>query len=112
MALFERDDVSASGAAAIDERGRIHGFSEKPQPGEEPSKWVNAGLLLCEPRVLEHIPEGRPSDFGADVIPSLVGARERVFGYRMGAGESLYWIDTPGELQAVDALFAAKEARR
>jgi mannose-1-phosphate guanylyltransferase len=112
MALFHRDDVSASGAAALDDDGRIRRFVEKPRHGEEPGNWVNAGLLLCEPRVLDFVPSARPADFGADVLPSLLSAGERVFGYRMGAGESLHWIDTPADLDAVQELFAREEAMR
>jgi NDP-sugar pyrophosphorylase family protein len=109
IALFHRDDVSASGAATVDEAGRIHGFREKPPSGEEPSQWVNAGLLLCEPGVLDHIPVCGPADFGRDVIPALVASGERVFGYRMGSGESLHWVDTPAELASVDTLFRRQE---
>jgi NDP-sugar pyrophosphorylase family protein len=112
MALFHRDDPSASGAAAVDEDGRIHGFTEKPRPGEEPSKWVNAGLLVCEPRVLDFVPATPPSDFAADVIPALIAAGEPVFGYRMGPHESLHWIDTPEDLAAVDALFHDRQPVR
>lgn len=104
LALFEREDTSASGVAELDADGRVLSFKEKPRPGTTASRWVSAGLLVCEPSLLEFVPETGPADFGVDVLPALLGAREVVGGYRMGAGESLHWIDTPRDLAELDAL--------
>jgi NDP-sugar pyrophosphorylase family protein len=98
MALFGREDVSASGVVQINEAGRVLGFKEKPRPGEISSHWVNAGLYLCEPRVMEFIPPGRTSDFGHDILPAMLSAGEPLYSYILGPGETLYWIDTPGDL--------------
>ena len=102
MALFWREDVSASGVADLDETRRIIAFKEKPQTAET-SHWVNAGLYLCEPEVLEVIPPGKPGDFGHDVLPALLAAGKPLYGYTMGPGESLYWIDTPDDLVSTEA---------
>jgi mannose-1-phosphate guanylyltransferase len=107
MALFWRDDVSASGVVGLEEDGRIVAFKEKPKPEEVLSHWVNAGLLLCEPDVLRFIPPGQPSDFGHDVLPALLAASESLYGYTMGPDEGLWWIDTLEDLQRVK-----KERRR
>ena len=110
IALFAREDVSASGVAEVDDRGRVHAFREKPRPDEIAGNWVSAGLLLCEPRVLDYVPQGQASDFGTDVLPAIIGAGETVGGYRMGAEESLLWIDTPTDLASADELLRRREA--
>jgi mannose-1-phosphate guanylyltransferase len=105
MALFWREDVSASGVAQVRD-GRVLAFAEKPRPGETTSHWVNAGLYLCEPRVLEFIPPGQPSDFGYDVLPALLRAGENLSGYLMQPDEKFYWIDTPEDLARTAAHLA------
>jgi len=98
MALHFRDDVGGSGLAELDSGFRIRAFVEKPGTSAPPGGWVNAGVLVCEPRVLEQIPPARSSDFGRDVVPALLAAGELLSGYRMGAGERVVWIDTPSDL--------------
>jgi mannose-1-phosphate guanylyltransferase len=98
MGLFWREDVSASGVVGLDEHGRITGFKEKPAAHEMLSNWVNAGIYLCEARVHQFIPPGRPSDFGYDILPAMLSAGEPMYGYTLGPGETLHWIDTPEDL--------------
>jgi NDP-sugar pyrophosphorylase family protein len=105
MALFWRDDVRASGVVQLNETGRIMAFKEKPRTHERFSHWVNAGLLLCEPRILQCIPPEKPSDFGRDVLPAMLAAGDPLYGYTMHPGESLYWIDTPQDLGFTDNHF-------
>jgi mannose-1-phosphate guanylyltransferase/phosphomannomutase len=102
VALFYRQDVSASGVAVLGEEDRIRGFIEKPQMNSVPSHWVNAGVLVLEPQVLQFIPEDHPVDFGYDVLPALIAEGLPVFGYRMT--EKLWWIDTPEAYEQVRLL--------
>jgi len=111
MGLFWRDDVSASGVAVVDEDGRILNFKEKPRPFEADSHWVNAGLFLCEPKILEYIPPETPSDFGHHILPMLLAAGELMYGYVMGPEETLYWIDTPDDLAHTETLLRNMEVR-
>nr|MDQ6949264.1 nucleotidyltransferase family protein [Actinomycetota bacterium] len=90
VALFWREDVTASGVADVNPDGSITGFVEKPSAGEVDSHWVNAGLLRCDPRVLRFIPTGF-SDFGRDVLPALLAAEETVAAYPMSGTERLHW---------------------
>jgi NDP-sugar pyrophosphorylase family protein len=83
-------------------------FVEKPRSGA--GGWVNAGLLRCEPRVLDAVPRGQFSDFGADVVPRLLSADEPIAGYRMRDHEFLYWIDTQADFVRVDRLLRWGEA--
>jgi NDP-sugar pyrophosphorylase family protein len=98
VAVWSRDDVQQSGVAELDPDDRITRFVEKPAPGESDSHWVNAGLIIAEPRLLEAIPRGGPSDLGRDVLPALVAAGELVYAYRMSGG--LWWFDRPDEYVA------------
>lgn len=95
MALYHRDDIHESGAAEIEENDRIVRFLEKPD--DDFSHWVNAGYYVCAPGVLDAIPEAVPSDFGLDVIPAMLAAGAKIYGYRMT--EKLWWIDTPADYQ-------------
>jgi mannose-1-phosphate guanylyltransferase len=110
VALFERNEVSASGVAELVGH-RVVSFREKPDPGETDSRLVSAGLLVCEPRVTEFVEPGGVVDFGHDVLPALLVAGEIVAGYVMQPDESLYWIDTPSDLARVDMLLRDRDAR-
>ncbi|MFL5955193.1 MAG: NDP-sugar synthase [Gaiellaceae bacterium] len=101
VAVFEREDVSASGVAELNEEGWVVRFVEKPRSGQTSSKWVSAGFLACNPALLDEIQPGF-LDFGRDVLPSLVASGHGVCSYRMGAGETLGWIDTPNDLRRLD----------
>jgi len=94
MALWQREDVTASGIVECAQNGLITRFAEKPRASEVFSNWVSAGILLCEPRVFESIPLNQPTDFGRDVFPSLVQNHHLLFGYPMRLPERLWWVDT------------------
>lgn len=106
VAVHWREDVSSSGVAEIDADGYIRRFVEKPAPGTSASHWVSAGLLVCEPAVLDYIPSDRASDFGRDVIPAMVSAHQRVGSYSMRSPERLLWIDTPQDLARTERQLA------
>ena len=111
IALHYRDDPTASGIATLDDRDRITRFVEKPMPHQIFSLWVNAGILVLEPEVLDVTPEGGPSDLGRDLFPSLLARGEAIYGYRMSQGEYLWWIDTPEDLQRVKAIWEERRVR-
>jgi NDP-sugar pyrophosphorylase family protein len=97
VALWEREDTRASGVAELD-GVRITRFIEKPRPGESDSRWVSAGLLVCEPSVFALIGDDPPVDFGRDVLPTVLESG-RLAGYAMTPpDERLDWIDTPADL--------------
>ena len=73
IVLFELADTSGSGVAVCDPHDIIQRFVEKPAPGTMDTHWVNAGVYLMESHLLNAIPSGI-SDFGRDVIPSLLTA--------------------------------------
>ncbi len=109
MALFQRSDPCSSGIAEIDADDHIVRFVEKPRPGEVFSNWVNAGIYVLSPEILELIPAGQPCDFGRDVFPRVLAQGQALFGHRMRADEGLWWIDTPADLARVQREFEAEQ---
>jgi len=89
IALTEVEEVEEYGVVILEEDGRISGFQEKPSPKEALSKWANAGIYICEPEVLDLIPDGEFYDFGKELFPKIIEAKERIFGYKMVE----YWGD-------------------
>jgi NDP-sugar pyrophosphorylase family protein len=106
IALFSREDVSASGVAILDEADRIIGFIEKPAPGQTASTWVNAGIVAFEPHVLGYISR-TPCDFGRDVFPRMLAEKCALSGYRMRESESLWWVDSPADYERTQKACAA-----
>jgi NDP-sugar pyrophosphorylase family protein len=78
LALKRTATAQTQGMVAIGDDERVLRFVEKP------SSWdagdiANAGVYLCEPCVLDAIPSG-VSDFGRNVIPTLLSAGAPVYG--------------------------------
>ncbi|MDP1623933.1 MAG: nucleotidyltransferase family protein [Bacteroidales bacterium] len=74
-----REDVSTSGVAEFDIDGRIISFVEKPTPGETNSHWVNAGIYLLNPAILDDIPDGN-SDFARNIFPEMLNKKIPLYG--------------------------------
>jgi predicted dehydrogenase len=106
MLLHYRKYVAESGVVLLGTDNSFVGFQEKPAPGTEHSHWVNAGVYLCQPEVLDYLPPGA-SDFGLNVIDYM----------RDMAGPKLYGkvspvpvipLDTPEMLWQADPLWVAQ----
>ena len=106
IALHWREEVTQSGIVGLDGDDRLTRFLEKPRAEEAFSHWVNAGIYVLEPAVLEAIPAGRPSDFGHELFPSLVGHAAGLYGHRLSDEESLWAIDRPQDLARGEKEFA------
>ena len=105
IALHHREDPIHGGIVGLDAQDRIMRFVEKPAPNEVFSHWVNAGIYVLEPTVLDAIPAGRVVDFGRDVFPAMLAAGDALYGYRMPERERLWWIDRPEDLRRVERLW-------
>jgi mannose-1-phosphate guanylyltransferase len=82
-------DPSVFGVVPARPDGRVQGFIEKPPPGEAPTNLVNAGIYVCEPELLDHVPPGRRFSLERDVFPGLVDAGAPLYAVRTDA----YWVD-------------------
>jgi glucose-1-phosphate adenylyltransferase len=113
------EEAVSLGVMAVDERGRVRSFDEKPArpvplPGRPRRALASMGLYLFDTRVLvealEHdAADPRSShDFGRDVIPALVAqGAVRTHRFERSAvgpeGSPVYWRD----VGTVDAYWAA-----
>jgi NDP-sugar pyrophosphorylase family protein len=84
MGLYQPEERSECGMVQLGVDNRILTFVEKPESGQEPSAWANAGVYVVEPAVLRHIPPGA-FDFGADLFPLLLERGLALFGYMSDA---------------------------
>ena len=88
-------DARMSGLIEFSREGRIDSFVEKPQSSRPIPGWVNAGVYLLEESVIDTIPADRPTDFGLDIFPGLLRRQANLYAHKLGAGESVWAIDTP-----------------
>ncbi len=101
IALVSVDEPARFGVARL-EGDKILEFIEKPEPHNEPSNLINAGVYLLEPKVIDYVPEGHAM-METDVFPELAKEGE-LYGYRFNG----QWFDT-GTLDAYEQ--AIKEWR-
>jgi mannose-1-phosphate guanylyltransferase len=106
VALFESPEPWTGGVVETDASGRVLRFAEKPDPKEvaalDPSAsssstiLINAGIYLLEPAVLDAIPAGQFCDFGKNVFPALLAAKQPVFAMKPKA--YIHDVGTPERL--------------
>ncbi len=82
-------DTSRFGSVLADEEGNVARFVEKPSGSEGAGGgWINAGVYVLEPSVLDLIGSDRPVSMEREVFPHL--AREGAL-YALRSED--YWID-------------------
>lgn len=89
IALTRVDDPSAFGVIETGSTKRVRRFLEKPSPGETTSHWINAGIYILEPEVLNYVPANSRYMFERGLFPLLLEKNEPVYGYAI----SNYWLD-------------------
>lgn len=106
MSLYRVPNPSECGLVEVMDDGRITRFVEKPPPDQVFTDLANAGLLVCDPAIVGHIPGGEVYDFGRDLIPLLLARGVPVFGKPIAEGEYVIDIGTVPGLQRAQALTA------
>jgi NDP-sugar pyrophosphorylase family protein len=71
IGLSYEKEVEHYGVVVTDQTGKILEFQEKPRPEEAKSHWVNNGIYIFEPEILDYIPAGKFYDFGSQLFPRL-----------------------------------------
>jgi mannose-1-phosphate guanylyltransferase len=89
IALTWVDDPCPFGVVETDSEGRVERFVEKPSPDRVTTHWINAGIYIIEPEVLEHVPPNTHYMFERGLFPHLLELGEPVCGY----SSSGYWLD-------------------
>ncbi|HLC59309.1 MAG TPA: nucleotidyltransferase family protein [archaeon] len=80
------NDAKRFGLVESDSTGKVTGFVEKPKYAT--SGWINAGLYIIEPDVLEMIKSGDKVSMEAEIFPKLV-EQGKLFDYKYNG----YWMD-------------------
>jgi NDP-sugar pyrophosphorylase family protein len=70
------------GVIETDSSEKIIRMVEKPPKDEIKSDLTNAGIYLCQPEVLDSIPDGF-SDFAKDIIPIFLSQNQPLYAYIM-----------------------------
>jgi NDP-sugar pyrophosphorylase family protein len=95
IALFNREINPNSGIVGgcvrLDPQNRIQ---ECIEGKGAVTPYVNAGMYVLEPKILEYIPAQGIFDFGRDLFPLLLSKGQRIYGYLMPKDEFLFGIDT------------------
>ena len=91
MSLYRVPDPTQCGVVRLDAEGRVTSFVEKPNAGQAPSDLASAGVLVLDPDVLRHVPEGRFCDYGHDVFPALIRDGVPIYGWPLP--DTAYLID-------------------
>jgi NDP-sugar pyrophosphorylase family protein len=93
----------------MDAQGRITRFVEKPRPEEVFTDLANAGVLVVEPAVLEHIPPGEFFDFGLHLFPRLLEAGVSIYGWVIPRSAYLLDIGTPEKYEQARREWPVRE---
>jgi len=102
IALYEVDDPSRYGVAEILDNNRIKQFIEKPKKDEAPTKLINAGIYVLDPKIFNYIPKDKPTSMEREIFPKLI-KEKNLFGLTMQG----LWMDIgkpAGYLQANNKL--------
>lgn len=94
--------VRSNSIVSMDEQGRIIGFLERPTEDARrgvKSPWVNSGVCICDPQLLDKIPADTVCDLPRDIFPMLIDT------------ECLFGFPLSGYRCAVDSVDRLAEAR-
>ena len=88
IALHQAEEPQSCGVVRRDEHDWITSFIEKPETEAAAAAWVNAGIYVAGPGLLEQIGGGVPQDFGRDVFPRIVGNGGGLAGFQ---SDAVFW---------------------
>ncbi len=101
LGLVAMPDTSRYGQVVLDQQRHITAFREKDQSAS--AGWINAGVYVLEPTVLDLIPSGRAVSIEREVFPALVASRH-LYGFPLDG--AFVDMGTPEGLAALEALLS------
>ncbi len=101
LGLVSMPDTSRYGQVLIDPQQHITAFREKDQSVS--AGWINAGVYVLEPTVLDLIPSGRAVSIEREVFPALAVNR-RLYGFPLDG--AFVDMGTPEGLAAMEKLLS------
>ena len=109
--LLLHQRAKSNSVVTLDPQGRIIGFLERPTDEARRgivSNWVNSGICLCSPEILENIPSSKPCDLPRDIFINLVSTG-RLFGFPLSGYRCA--VDSPERLAEVRSALAEGRCR-
>ena len=109
LLLHQRE--RSNSVVSLDKKGRIIGFLERPTEEARrgvKSPWVNSGICICDPRLLDEIPADVACDFPRDIFPRLIDSG-RLYGFPLSGYRCA--VDSPGRLAEARAAIADGHCR-
>ncbi|MEZ4731881.1 MAG: nucleotidyltransferase family protein [Caldilineaceae bacterium] len=94
LALYRVPNPTECGLVETTAEGQVTRFVEKPPIDQVFTELANAGIMVCEPELLELIPAQTVYDFGRDVFPAVLATGRALWGQAITADEYLIDIGT------------------
>ncbi len=107
LALYKMADPLDYGVVTLNQQGHVSRFQEKPSRGAVMSDYVNTGIYVLEPKVLDCLEPHMPFDFANDLFPLLQTRGHTLHGY-IAEG---YWCDVGNVAQYMRANADALEGQ-
>jgi mannose-1-phosphate guanylyltransferase/phosphomannomutase len=107
--LLVHQRKKSNSVVTLDDEHRLVGFLERPTDDArqgQTSPWVNSGVCICTPEILDHISANTTCDLPRDVFPKLAGTG-RLFGFPLSGYRCA--VDSPERL--AEARTALAEGR-
>lgn len=81
ITVYESTEVEGKGIVEMSSDGSVVRFREKDVSNSTRKVFVNAGLYILKPSLLEEFPRGSILDFGHDVLPRAVQRGSQIVGH-------------------------------
>ncbi len=89
LTLYSVEDPTAFGLVSLNGDGKVSEFLEKPSFDQITTHWINAGIYIIEPEVLNYAPAGQNYSFERGLFPTLLKKNEPICGFPFND----YWKD-------------------
>lgn len=89
LSLTWVENPTGYGLVTFDDKGWVKGFLEKPSWDQVNSHWVNAGIYVLEPEILDYAPDAQKHSFERGLFPTLLQAKKPVLSFCSND----YWVD-------------------
>jgi len=96
ICLYSKErNIASSSIVLMNDNNEIIQFIEKPKKDvlkklKSSRKWINAGIYIFEPAVLDFIPSKKFFDFGLDLFPKLIAEKMKIYGYPI---KDCFWYE-------------------
>lgn len=81
LTLYRTAEVDGKGTVELASDGMVSAFHEKTSSSVDGYAYVNAGLYVVEPSLVQDLPSGEELDFGHDVFPAALAQEQKLTTY-------------------------------